>query len=107
MYSFFINSGSSLTFIFFVEENYASNDCQKKLTLNDDTISIVKVDGELRIVIEQKFIIALNKTLLDLLICHKNLKIATNKFGDNEILIEMEVDIPDLFLGQILAYSKM
>lgn len=105
--SFFMSTENSNIFVFFVENDDRFRNKMETVVMSISNTAIAKLNGTLCLVINKVFIIQLNGEIIDNLIKCKKIRIAVNMLGEREIRIIQDVDVPEIFIGQIIAYSQM
>ncbi len=105
--SFFILIENSLVFVFFVEKDDRFRKKMERIEMNKGNTAISTLGGSLSLVLNKTFVIQLNNELVDNFMKCRKAKIAVNVFGEHEIRIIQDIDVPEIFIGQIIAYSQM
>ena len=105
--SFFISMENSLVFVFFVEEDDRFRKKLENIEMSKRNTAISTLSGSLSLVLNKAFIIQLNDKIVDNLMKCKKAQIAVNILGEHEIRIIQDIDVPEIFIGQIIAYSQM
>lgn len=107
--SYYLLTEDCLYLIFIVEDTYAPlrENGKGTMIIGDDNCGILKIQNELMVNINNKYSFILNDKMLSLIEKFKKMKIAVNRIGDEEIITEHTVEFPEIFIGQLIAYSRL
>ena len=105
--SFFLDTSQTVLFIFFVEDDPRFRATLPEITMSNDNNAFSALDGKMMLLMDETFMIHLDEITIEMLTLRKKAAIAVNIFGEKEIRILQYVQVPDIFIGQIIAYSHM
>ena len=107
--NFYLLSDDCIYLIYFVEDTYRviRENSEGKIVMDDNNTNMLRVGNETIISIKNKYSFVLNEKIMSLIKGFKKLRISVNRLGDEEIITEHTVEVPEIFIGQLIAYTRL
>lgn len=107
--SFYLLSDDCINLIYFVEDTYsvAREKGDSVACLDDKNSDILRVGNEIIITIKNKYSFILTDQIMSLVKKLGQIKISVNRLGDEEIITEHTFEVPEIFIGQLIAYTRL
>lgn len=107
--SFYLLSDECLNLIYFVEDTYsvAREKGKNIASLDDNNSDILRIGNEITIIIKNKYSFILNDQIMSLVKKLKKIRISVNRLGEEEIITEHTFEVPEIFIGQLIAYTRL
>jgi len=106
---FYLLSDDCINLIYFVEDTYtvAREKGNSMACLDENSADILRIGNETIITIKNKYSFILTDELMSLVKKLGQIKISVNRLGDEEIITEHTFEIPQIFIGQLIAYARL